>query len=65
MRERYGEDVRFKVLGREPGLLSRVLRRRFGGTAVAARGSPPVPGNWADQLISAVEARALWSRFGL
>lgn len=65
MRERYGEDVRFKVLGREPGLLSRVLRRRFGGTAVAARGSPPVPGNWADQLISALEARALWSRFGL
>lgn len=65
MRERYGEDVRFKVLGREPGLLSRVLRRRFGGTAVAARGSPPVPGNWADQLISALEVRALWSRFGL
>ncbi len=65
MRERYGEDVRFKVLGREPGLLSRVLRRRFGGTAAAARGSLPVPGNWADQLISALEARALWSRFGL
>ncbi len=63
MRERYGENVRFKTLGREPGLLGRVLRRRF--AAAAAAEPPPAPGNWADQLVSAVEARALWSRFGL
>tara|TARA_A100001037_G_C14978349_1_gene556909 strand:+ start:54 stop:944 length:891 start_codon:yes stop_codon:yes gene_type:complete len=65
MRERYGEEVRFKVLSREPGLLSRLLRRRFGGSASAAPETTFVPGNWADQLISAVEARTLWSRFGL
>ena len=65
MRERYGDDVRFKVLGREPGLLSRLMRRRFSGTGTMFPDTPVMPGNWADQLISAVEARTLWSRFGL
>ena len=65
MRERYGDDVRFKVLGREPGLLGRLMRRRFSGTGTAFPDTPVMPGNWADQLISAVEARTLWSRFGL
>jgi signal peptide peptidase SppA len=65
MRERYGDDVRFKVLGREPGLLSRLMRRRFSGTATTYPDTPMMPGNWADQLISAVETRTLWSRFGL
>lgn len=64
MRERYGKDVRFKAFGREPGLVGRILRRRLGAAASAA-GSLPAPGNWADQLVSAVEARALWARFGL
>ena len=65
MRERYGENVRFKVLGREPGLLSRLMRRRFSGTGTTFPDIPMMPGNWADQLISAVETRTLWSRFGL
>ena len=65
MRERYGDDVRFKVLGREPGLLSRLMRRRFSGTGTTFPDTPMMPGNWADQLISAVETRTLWSRFGL
>lgn len=65
MRERYGENVRFRILGKEPGLLSRLLRRRFGGTGVAEPATSITPGNWADQLISAVESRTLWSRFGL
>lgn len=64
MRERYGKDVRFKAFGREPGLVGRILRRRLGAAASAAE-SLPAPGNWADQLVSAVEARALWARFGL
>ena len=64
MRERHGKDVRFKTFGREPGLASRILRRRL-GAAASAPGSFPAPGNWADQLVSAMEARALWSRFGL
>ena len=64
MRERYGKDVRFKAFGREPGLVGRILRRRL-GAAVPAAESLPAPGNWADQLVSAVEARALWARFGL
>jgi signal peptide peptidase SppA len=65
MRERYGEDVCFKVVGREPGLLSRLLRRRFGGSTSSALGDSLVPRNWADQLISAIEVRTFWSRFGL
>lgn len=65
MRERYGEDVRFKVVGREPGLLGRLLRRRFSGSTSSAPGASLVPRNWADQLISAIEVRTFWSRFGL
>ena len=63
MRERYGKDVRFKAFGREPGLVGRILRRRLG--AAPAAEAFPASGNWADQLVSAVEARALWARFGL
>lgn len=65
MRERYGEEVRFKVISRESGLLSRLLSRRFSGSTCAAPKVSLVPSNWADQLISAVEARTFWSRFGL
>lgn len=65
VRERYGEEVRFKVLGSGPGLFSRLLRRRFGGTSESAPEISLMPGNWAGQLIAAVEERTLWSRFGL
>ncbi|MGI9415961.1 MAG: S49 family peptidase [Hyphomicrobiales bacterium] len=64
MRDKFGENVRLKVMPQEGGW----LKRRLG-----LRG--PLP-QWslldqggritlADDLISAVEARALWSRFGL
>ncbi len=50
MRERYGEKVRLKVVGRRRGW----LEKRFGMRA-----------DWADDLIGAVEARSLWARYGL
>jgi len=64
MRELHGDDVRLKVvpLGRTD-LLSR-LRRPPG----ASQGYEDLTGRrlaLAEDLISAVEARALWSRFGL
>lgn len=50
MRERYGEKVRLKVVGRRRGW----LEKRFGMRT-----------DWAGDLIGAVEARSLWARFGL
>jgi signal peptide peptidase SppA len=61
MRELYGEDVRFKLVTPERSW----FRRKHG---VSAGASPFAfgftPTGIADELISAVETRALWSRFG-
>jgi signal peptide peptidase SppA len=60
MLEIFGDKVRLKVLPADrPGLLGRL--RRFSGSTGFDR-----PGlALADDLVSAVEARTLWSRFGL
>jgi serine protease SohB len=59
LRQRYGDDVRTPLVGPERSLLGRTrpgvaLRARFFGE----------PG-FAEDLISALEERALWSRYGL
>lgn len=60
MRELHGENVRLRLFEPErPGLLGRL--RRLSGEAAA---TPPGLA-FADDLVSAVEARALWMRFGL
>ena len=65
MQELHGEDVRLRVVPMEGGgWLSRRLRRLPGMGRTAAL-APHSALNWADELISAVEARALWSRIGL
>lgn len=57
MRLKFGDKTRFRVV--QPG--KGWLQRRLGvGSA-----SQPDPGAWIDGAIAAVEARALWSRFGL
>jgi signal peptide peptidase SppA len=61
MREVYGDDVRFKLVAPSTSW----LRRRRG--VFASDGSLDFgffPGGLAADFISAVEARALWSRFG-
>lgn len=60
MRELHGDKVRLRVFEPEkPGLFGRL--RRLSGHA-----PPSAPGlAFADDLVSAVEARALWMRFGL
>ena len=60
MLEIFGEKVRLKVIPADrPGLLGRL--RRFSASTGFDR-----PGlAFADDLVSAVEARTLWSRFGL
>lgn len=61
MRALYGEDVRFRLV--QPS--TSWLRRK---RSVSLRASLPdfgfPAGGFADEVISAIEARALWSRFG-
>jgi signal peptide peptidase SppA len=59
MRERFGKDVKLHVV--EDG--RPWWRRRFGlpGSFLGSRRS----GDWAGEVISAIEERMMWSRFGL
>lgn len=59
LRERYGEDVRMPLIGPERSLLGRPRP----GVAFGARLFGEV--GLAENLISALEERALWSRYGL
>lgn len=65
MRELHGDKVKLKTVPMErSGLLSRL--RRSGGSDTL--GKLAIDGGglaFADDLVSAIEARALWSRFGL
>ncbi len=61
MRELYGDEVRFKLVTPATGW----LRRRH--SVFADGGGLDLgfsPGGFAADMISAIEARALWSRFG-
>ncbi|MDP2409242.1 MAG: S49 family peptidase [Pseudolabrys sp.] len=59
LRERYGDKVRTPLVAVERSLFGRA--RPGIGLAGALTGSPGL----ADDLISALETRALWSRYGL
>lgn len=59
MRRKYGADVRFLMIDRPGGWLS----RRFGGGSGVY--GPDAPASFATDLLAAVEERALWARFGL
>lgn len=65
MRELHGDKVRLKLVPLGPtGLLSRLTRGPgLSDMGTAAVSLPPLLS--AEDMISAVEARALWSRFGL
>jgi serine protease SohB len=60
LRERYGEEVMTPVVAPERGFLARRLRGAdsmldlFGGHS-----------GWAEDMVSALETRAMWSRYGL
>ena len=62
MREMLGKDVRLRLITPKRGLFGRRIRGVF--TRSAAEDSGFTPPSFADDLISAVEARALWSRYG-
>jgi serine protease SohB len=63
MRALYGDDVRLKLIPSERGLL-----RRKSGVGVTFSGTElgvSFAQGFADDIISALEERALWARFGL
>ncbi len=61
LRARYGEKVLTPVIAPPTGLLANLTSRKPGAGAGAAFG---VSG-FADDLISALETRAIWARYGL
>src|ERR1700738_2831591 len=61
LRARYGDKVRTPVIAPPTGLLAGLLGRKSGaGTSVALDGLAGLP----DELISALETRAIWAKFG-
>src|SRR5579863_7892501 len=61
LRSRYGEKVLTPVIAPSAGLLSGLLGRKSGGAGTLA----PLDGiSLPDQLISALESRAIWAKFG-
>lgn len=65
MRQLFGEDVKLKVVPTERGGLLSRLRRLPTSSALADLATSRNGLAFADDLVSAVETRALWSRFGL
>ena len=65
LRERFGEDVRTPLVSAERGLFGRrVPGVGAGGLPWAGLGSGLGSG-FAEEIVSAIEARAIWARFGL
>lgn len=64
MRELFGEDVKLKLISQSKGLFS-----RFGLASRKPSSSFDINSAWqkglADEVISALEERAIWARFGL
>ncbi len=62
LRTRYGEKVRTPVVAPPTGLLSGLFGRKSGGagTYAALEAAAGLP----DELISALETRAIWAKFG-
>jgi signal peptide peptidase SppA len=61
LRERYGDKVRTPVIAPSTGLLSGLFGRKSGaGTTGALDGIAGLP----DELISALETRAIWAKYG-
>lgn len=57
LRERFGKEVATPVIAPERGFLMRKLSGATGGAT-------PLAGTFAEDALSALEARAIWSRYG-
>lgn len=63
MRELYGDKVRLRLISAERGLFRRRIPSVW--SALDASLARPAAMSIADDVISAIEARAIWARFGL
>ena len=63
LRARFGDKVAMPVVAPAAGLLSGLLGRRAAGAGSLGASGPGWAG-LAEELISAVETRAIWARFG-
>lgn len=65
IRQKFGDKVRLKVVPlSKPGLLS-WLKRLPSFRASRNGGAPSLRPSFSDEILSTLEARGLWSRFGL
>jgi signal peptide peptidase SppA len=60
LRARYGDKVLTPVIAPATGILSGLLSRRSAGTLASLEGVSGLP----EELISALESRAIWAKFG-
>jgi len=60
LRARYGDKVQTPVIAPATGMLSGLFGRRSAGTLAALEGVSSLP----EELISALESRAIWAKFG-
>jgi serine protease SohB len=61
LRERFGDKVATPLVSAERGLFG----RRIPGVGASYLAEPWGGGGFADEVLSAIEARALWARYGL
>jgi len=65
LRARYGDKVKTPLIAPSTGLLSGLLgRKSANATALASLASPDGIAGLPDELISALETRAIWAKFG-
>jgi signal peptide peptidase SppA len=60
LRARYGDKVLTPVIAPASGMLSGLFGRRSAGTLAVPEGASSLP----EELISALESRAIWAKFG-
>jgi signal peptide peptidase SppA len=63
LRGRYGEKVLTPLIAPASGMLSGLFGRRSSGAGALA--VMEAAQGWPDEIISALESRAIWARFGL
>jgi signal peptide peptidase SppA len=65
LRTRYGDKVKTPVIAPSSGLLATLLgRRSAGATTLSSVASPDGIAGLPDELISALETRVIWAKFG-
>ena len=60
LKARYGDKVLTPVIAPSTGMLSGLLGRRSAGTLASLEAMPGLP----EEMISALESRAIWAKFG-